>query len=420
MEGPRRSVVIGAVIAGLAVGGTATAQIPDPGGLVTTLTTVISGVTTTVTGVTDVTTDVSLPVTTTDVSLPTTTDVPTVTVPTPTTPIDDTQPLPDLPGGGGLPPVVEGTVDATSQIVTTTGPDGNPPPLPGFTPTLPDVSPFGSVPDASQQAGPQVLRLITPEAPVAGQPVSFTLAAADDDAPISGVSFDFGETGARFGEAACRFSKGLSRRATFSVPYTFARSGPHVVRFELASGTCDSASRLTSGQVTVNVGQGSATIRAITGPLAGVLTHDCPNSDVLPTSRNRTRVSKATLCLLNSVRRTARLHALSSLRPLRRIAAQHSRDMVVRHYFDHTEPPGRTFVARLRTIHWNKSAGENIGYGTAYYATARAMMWAWMHSSGHRANILEPRYRYVGIAISIGAPTTSSRLAGTYTTDFGA
>jgi uncharacterized protein YkwD len=422
MEGLRIRVVIGAVVAGLLAGGTAAALPGDPLPGITTLT----GVTTVVNGITTVT-DVTVPVTVPSVpdasvpSVPSIPTVPDVTVPTvpdvttPTVPIDDSTPLPPVPTGDALPPIVVGTVDATSQIVTTPS-DA---PLPGFTPTLSDVSAFGTVVQPGSQAGPEVLRLVAPDSPAVGKPVSFSIAAQDDDVPVSGVSFDFGEPGARFAEAYCR-SNARAHHATFSVPYTFARAGRHVVRFELSSGACDSASRVTAGQVTVDVAQGTANVRAVTGPDVGVLTKHCPNSDILPTRSTRTKVRTATLCLLNSVRRRAGLHTLSSVKPLRRIAAEHSRDMVSRGYFDHTEPPHRTFVARLRSVGWRKTAGENIGYGTAFYATARAMMWAWMHSSGHRANILYGRFHHVGIAISIGAPSTATRQAGTYTTDFGA
>src|SRR4051812_39488826 len=69
---------------------------------------------------------------------------------------------PPLPKAGTLPPVPPGSRDATSQIVTISA------------------------------AGPHVLRLIVPAAPVAGRPVSFTIAAQDDRA-VGGVSFDFAE-----------------------------------------------------------------------------------------------------------------------------------------------------------------------------------------------------------------------------------
>ena len=115
----------------------------------------------------------------------------------------------------------------------------------------------------------------------------------------------------------------------------------------------------------------------------------------------------------------AGLQPVETTTPLRRIAAQKSRDMVTRRYFSHTAPDRETLMTRLRTIGWDGLAGENIGYGTAYYSTPRAMMWAWMRSQGHRENILEPGYRWVGVAISLGAPTGARTNAATYTTDFG-
>jgi uncharacterized protein YkwD len=41
------------------------------------------------------------------------------------------------------------------------------------------------------------------------------------------------------------------------------------------------------------------------------------------------------------------------------------------------------------------SAGENIAYG---YETPRALVSAWMHSEGHRANILSRHFHRIGVA----------------------
>ena len=403
MEGHRAIVVVGAVVVGLVAGGATAAALPgtprdllpDPTLPTVSVPTVsvptdpITVPTTTVPTVpitvpTEPVTVPTVTVPTTTTTLPTT----TTTVPTTTVPITTGSPLPSLPEGDALPEVTAGTVDATEQIVT------------------------------SSQAGPEIQRLIVPDAPVVGKPTSFTIAAADPSRPVTGVSFDFGEAGAKFGESSCRTRK-ADRQATFSVPYTFSVSGPHVISFEISSGSCGTPARVTAGQVTVNVAKGQATVRAVTGPDAGVLSTKCPGADVLPTRANGTKVRTATLCLLNKVRAIAGLRTFKNRRVLRRIAAAHSRDMVIRRYFDHTEPPSRTLLARLNSVHWAGSAGENIGYGTAYYATARSMMWAWMHSTGHRDNILDPTYRWVGIAVSIGAPTGDDQFAATYTTDFG-
>jgi uncharacterized protein YkwD len=42
-----------------------------------------------------------------------------------------------------------------------------------------------------------------------------------------------------------------------------------------------------------------------------------------------------------------------------------------------------------------------------------------MNSPGHRANILERRYREVGIGVATGAPRGSWDAAATYATEFG-
>ncbi len=41
-------------------------------------------------------------------------------------------------------------------------------------------------------------------------------------------------------------------------------------------------------------------------------------------------------------------------------------------------------------------AGENVAYG---YPTGRKVVQAWMRSAGHRANILEPSFRILGMAM---------------------
>jgi uncharacterized protein YkwD len=42
-----------------------------------------------------------------------------------------------------------------------------------------------------------------------------------------------------------------------------------------------------------------------------------------------------------------------------------------------------------------------------------------MHSSGHRANILNPSFHEIGLGIARGAPVDGQDRGGTYVTDFG-
>lgn len=46
------------------------------------------------------------------------------------------------------------------------------------------------------------------------------------------------------------------------------------------------------------------------------------------------------------------------------------------------------------------TVGENVAYG---YSTGRAVVRAWMRSPGHRYNILNPRFRLLGMATRRGA-----------------
>ena len=47
-------------------------------------------------------------------------------------------------------------------------------------------------------------------------------------------------------------------------------------------------------------------------------------------------------------------------------------------------------------------AAENIAWGTSEVGTVRAIVNAWLHSAGHRENILGP-YAEIGIGLRIGA-----------------
>jgi uncharacterized protein YkwD len=152
----------------------------------------------------------------------------------------------------------------------------------------------------------------------------------------------------------------------------------------------------------------------------------CANAGATPSSTNAAKIRKATLCLLNVQRR---VHGLSRLRENRRLqgaAAGYSRLMVRLGFFDHTSPTGSTMQSRITSSHYldgarSWSIGENIAYGTGPYGTPRSIVRGWMHSPGHRANILNGTFRDIGIGIATGAPIAGGAHAGggTYTTDFG-
>ncbi|HMJ02318.1 MAG TPA: CAP domain-containing protein [Conexibacter sp.] len=130
----------------------------------------------------------------------------------------------------------------------------------------------------------------------------------------------------------------------------------------------------------------------------------------------------ATLCLLNRVRARHGLPPLRMNPKLSRAARKHSRDMVRRRYFAHDSLDGRSPFERMRATRYVPRGaswvlGENLGWGSGSLAEPKALLRAWMRSPGHRRNILDGRFRDIGIGIVRGAPVGGH--GATYTTDFG-
>lgn len=148
----------------------------------------------------------------------------------------------------------------------------------------------------------------------------------------------------------------------------------------------------------------------------------CAGADRSPTKLGEAGVRHATLCLLNRVRAAHGLRRLRADRRLAKAAVGHSRDMVRHRYFAHESRSGAPFTARIARTGWTRSRhryvlGENIGWGSGDLATPRAMVRGWMLSAPHRANILDRRYRAVGVGVAFGIPVGGS--GATYSTDFG-
>lgn len=90
------------------------------------------------------------------------------------------------------------------------------------------------------------------------------------------------------------------------------------------------------------------------------------------------------------------------------VAAQlHSDNMATRNFFMHCDPDTRTqpwdrMIAAGYA--WN-AAAENISAGPN---TAAAVVTQWLNSSGHRANILDPDYRELGVGYAYQANDASN------------
>ena len=150
----------------------------------------------------------------------------------------------------------------------------------------------------------------------------------------------------------------------------------------------------------------------------------CADANVDPGGVTEARVVAATQCLVNAERARRGLGALTRDDRLDVAARRHARDMVARQYFAHRSPEGRHSSDRIRSAGYLASAsawvvGENLAWGTYDRATPRAIVAAWMASPGHRANILDRRYRQIGVGLAPGNPVLGDGAGATYATTFG-
>ena len=79
-----------------------------------------------------------------------------------------------------------------------------------------------------------------------------------------------------------------------------------------------------------------------------------------------------------------------------------ARDMVRHNYLRHTDALGRAIDPRIPEFGYADYAeiGENIAGGQL---TAEEVVSDWMHSPGHRANLLNPTFREIGVAYMTGS-----------------
>ena len=119
-----------------------------------------------------------------------------------------------------------------------------------------------------------------------------------------------------------------------------------------------------------------------------------------------------TFALHNDARRDRKLRAFCVHPDLQQAARKHTRDMIRRSYFSHiTKGTNSGSCDRIRRQGYRyRYCAENIGYNS----TPGRMFNVWMNSSGHRSNILNSKYREIGIGAAKKGPINTM-----FTVDFG-
>lgn len=137
----------------------------------------------------------------------------------------------------------------------------------------------------------------------------------------------------------------------------------------------------------------------------------CVGAHVRISRTSRRAVRRSVNCLINVQRRD---HGLPGLRGNRRLdtSAQRWTDVMVD---DRAFSHGADFASRISAVgfDWTR-IGENIATG---FRTPAGVVRAWMASTGHCQNILNPLFREDGTGVDLGEAMPHGR--GTWTMDFG-
>ncbi len=123
------------------------------------------------------------------------------------------------------------------------------------------------------------------------------------------------------------------------------------------------------------------------------------------------------LTLVNKHRKENNIPSVGTDSILSRCAREHADDMVKRDYMNHTNPEGLDGLKRAMKAGYKKGVRENLartksgGNGIMQVEEADVGL---MNSPGHRANILDPDLKYVGIGISYEPVTWQIRVCQMY------
>jgi uncharacterized protein YkwD len=159
-------------------------------------------------------------------------------------------------------------------------------------------------------------------------------------------------------------------------------------------------------------------------PLKSEKSSPCGEVGLPAQSLGLARARALTLCLLNEERAAKGLPPLRYEARLELASQRHSEDMVRRRFFAHDTPDGVDPQARILATGYpagNAYTGENLAWGERSESSPAEIMDAWMHSPGHRENILRPNFTEVGVGVVLGGGPKrgAHEVSATYTTDFG-
>jgi len=123
---------------------------------------------------------------------------------------------------------------------------------------------------------------------------------------------------------------------------------------------------------------------------------------VLAPTAGAASLSSPESALLREMNAVRAQHGLAPLRfdsRLEQAARFHSREMLAGDVFAHGAFHSRMVRFRVQ----GSLAGENLAWGIGSYATAHGIVAHWLASPEHRANLLRPSFRRVGVGELTGS-----------------
>jgi uncharacterized protein YkwD len=149
----------------------------------------------------------------------------------------------------------------------------------------------------------------------------------------------------------------------------------------------------------------------------------CPYTGLSPSSLTTAQAELSVICLVNKKRHRRGAARLAWNPRLQGTAESHSTAMDSYNFFAHGG--GGTLVDRVRASGYLAGAsswivGEDLGWGSDGQGTPKATVNRWMASPSHRATMLSPGFRNIGVGVTVGSPIGGNSVnAAIYTADFG-
>lgn len=149
------------------------------------------------------------------------------------------------------------------------------------------------------------------------------------------------------------------------------------------------------------------------------------SSVVSTSSVQLTKDEQLLVDLINQARAKAGLKPVVVQAKLVASARGHSTEMATKKYFGHSSYNGEYFAKRIirygytQTGYTHWYAGEDIYWGAGLFASPVAVMDTWMASPMHRAVILDPKFRDIGVGTGTCKSFSGQSNVTFYTLDMG-